>query len=253
VEDHVNRFHGKVVVITGAASGFGAAASRRFAAEGASVVVADIDEAGATAVTQELGPQAATCRVDVRDSSSVGDLVAFAETTFGGVDVMINNAGVARPPRPVEEITDEEYDAVMDINVRGVWHGVRHAVPALRRRGGGVIINTSSSGVQPVSPMSAIYIASKGAVYSMTRELAVELAPAIRVNCVLPSLADTNLAVGSLGMRLDDAAKEAGVARIPMGRLCAPEDVAAAMAFLASDDGSYLTGVCLPVDGGKAV
>jgi 3-oxoacyl-[acyl-carrier protein] reductase len=249
----VTRFDGKVVAITGAASGFGAAASRRFIAEGASVVVADVDADGAEAMARELGDRALPVHVDVRDSDSVLAMVGGAEKTFGGLDVMINNAGLVRPPRPVEEITDDEYDMVMDVNVRGVWHGVRHAVPALRRRGGGVIINTSSSAVQPASPMSAIYTASKGAVYSMTRQLALELAPAIRVNCVVPSLADTNLSQGAFGARLDEDAKRAGAARIPLGRLCQPEDVAAAMAYLASDDASYLTGVCLPVDGGKAV
>jgi 3-oxoacyl-[acyl-carrier protein] reductase len=249
----VSRFEAKVVAVTGGASGFGAAACRRFAAEGASVVVADIDEHGARAVADELGGKAVPACVDVRDSDSVRALVERAERTFGGLDVMVNNAGIVRPPRPVEEIPDDEYDIVMDVNVRGVWLGVKHAVPALRRRGGGVIINTSSSAVQPAAPLCAIYTASKGAVYSMTRQLAVELAPLIRVNCVVPSLADTNLAVGSMGARLDDQMKQAGAGRIPLRRLCQPEDVAAAMAYLASDDAAYLTGVCLPVDGGKAV
>lgn len=241
------------MAITGGASGFGAAASRRFAAEGASVVVADVDLAGGEAVAKEIGSHAVAIAVDVRDSASVLEMVRCAETAFGGLDVMVNNAGIVRPTRPVEEIPDDEYDIVMDVNVRGVWHGVKHAVPALRRRGGGVIINTSSSAVQPASPLCAIYTASKGAVYSMTRQLALELAPTIRVNCVVPSLADTNLSLGSLGANLSEQAKQAGAARIPLGRLCTPEDIAASMAFLASDDASYLTGVCLPVDGGKAV
>jgi 3-oxoacyl-[acyl-carrier protein] reductase len=249
----MNRFDGKVVAITGAASGFGAAACRRFSAEGASVVAADVDRQGAEAMARELGANALPVEVDVRDGQAVLAMVRRAEEAFGGLDVMINNAGIVRPPRPVEEIPDDEYDVVMDVNVRGVWHGVRHAVPALRRRGGGVIINTSSSAVQPASPMSAIYTASKGAVYSMTRQLALELAPEIRVNCVVPSLADTNLSRGAYGTRLDEDAQRSGAARIPLGRLCQPEDVAAAMAYLASDDASYVTGVCLPVDGGKAV
>jgi 3-oxoacyl-[acyl-carrier protein] reductase len=217
------------------------------------VVAADVDEAGAKEVATEIGARCVPIAVDVRDGNAVLAMVQCAENTFGGLDVMINNAGIVRPPRPVEEIPDEEYDVVMDVNVRGVWYGVKHSVPALRRRGGGVIINTSSSAVQPASPFSSIYTASKGAVYSMTRQLALELAPAIRVNCVVPSLADTNLALGSMGMRLPDEAKDAAVSRIPLGRLCTPDDIAAAMAFLASDDASYLTGVCLPVDGGKAV
>lgn len=247
------RFDGKVVVVTGGASGFGAAACRRFAAEGASVVVADVDVSGAETVAKDIGRRAAAVEVDVRVGDSVRDMVRAAEETFGGLDVMVNNAGLVRPARPVEEIPDEEYDIVMDVNVRGVWHGVKHAVPALRRRGGGVIVNTSSSAVQPAAPMCAIYTASKGAVYSLTRQLAKELAPAIRVNCVVPSLADTNLTLGSYGAHLSEDAKAASASTIPLGRLCAPEDVAASMAFLASDEASYLSGVCLPVDGAKSV
>lgn len=248
----MTRFAGKVAVVTGAASGFGAAISRRLAAEEASVVLADLDPAAADVVAKEIGDNAIAVEVDVRSADSVRAMIEVAQSHFGGLDILVNNAGIVRPARPIEETPEDEYDIVMDVNVRGVFNGVKFGVPALRARGG-VIINTCSSAVQPVSPLSSVYTASKGAVYSLTRELALELAPTIRVNCVVPSLADTNLPVASYGARLNEDAKRTASARIPLGRLCEPADVAASVAFLASDEAAYLTGVCLPVDGGKAV
>ncbi len=247
----MGRLDDRVAIVTGAASGFGAAVARRFAAEGAWVVVADIDGKGAAAVAEEVGDSAKAVEVDVRNSAAVAALVAATESAFGGLDILVNNAGVPAKRGPVEDLTEEEFDRVFGINVKGVWLGVKHGVPALRRRGGGVIINTSSIAAIIPRPGSVIYSATKGAVSSMTLALAKELAPTIRVNAVMPVAAVTNFMRQS--RPTDDASIEAMAAELPLKQLCEPEDVAATIAFLASDEARMITGVCLPVDGGRSL
>lgn len=247
----MGRLDDRVAIVTGAASGFGAAVARRFAAEGALVVVADIDGKGATAVAEEIGDRAKAAEVDVRNSAAVAAMVAAAESAFGGLDILVNNAGVPAKRGPVEALTEEEFDRVFGINVKGVWLGVKHGVPALRRRGGGVIINTSSIAAIIPRPGSVIYSATKGAVSSMTLALAKELAPSIRVNAEMPVAAVTNFMRQS--RPTDDASIAAMAAELPLKQLCEPEDVAAAMTFLASDEARLITGVCLHVDGGRSL
>jgi 3-oxoacyl-[acyl-carrier protein] reductase len=248
----MSRFEGKTVVITGAGHGFGAAMAARFSAEGAACVVADIDEEAAQQVVAEL-PGARSIRVDVRNSDEVQAMIALAEERFGGLDILVNNAGLTHLAGPVEELSDDEFDRVVSINFKGVFLGVKHAVPAMRRRGGGVIINTSSVGAIAPRPGISVYNATKGAVATFTQSLAVELAPVIRVNAVLPVAADTNFMLGaySAGMSQDDRVRFIGT--IPMNRMCEPDDVAAATCYLASDDAAFMTGVCLPVDGGRSI
>ena len=247
----MGRLDDRVAIVTGAASGFGAAVARRFAAEGAWGVVADIDGKGAAAVAEEVGDRAKAVEVDVRNSAAVAALVAATESAFGGLDILVNNAGVPAKRGPVEDLTEEEFDRVFGINVKGVWLGVKHGVPALRRRGGGVIINTSSIAAIIPRPGSVIYSATKGAVSSMTLALAKELAPTIRVNAVMPVAAVTNFMRQS--RPTDDASIAAMAAELPLKQLCEPEDVAATIAFLASDEARMITGVCLPVDGGRSL
>ncbi len=247
----MGRLENKVAIVTGAGSGFGAAIARRFAAEGARVVLADIDEKAAQTVAAEIAGEARAVQVDVRNSGDAAKMVGTAESAFGGLDILVNNAGVPIKRGPVEELDEAEFDRVFGINVKGVWLGVKYGVPALRRRGGGVILNTSSIAAVIPRPGGAIYSATKGAVSSMTLALAKELAPTIRVNAVLPVAAVTNFM--RMSRPTDPASVAAMAAELPLQRLCEPEDVAAAMAFLASDEARLITGVCLPVDAGRSL
>lgn len=248
----MTRFSRRTVLITGAGSGFGAAMARRFAEEGASVIVADVDEAAAQKVADAL-PEAIAVRADVTNTDEVAAMVSAAEDRFGGLDVLVNNAGFTHRAGPTEDLPDEEFDRIMAVNVKGVFLGVKHGVPALRRRGGGVIVNTASIGAVSPRPGVTVYNASKGAVVTLTRGLAVELAPEIRVNAVMPVAADTHFMLGAFGGELPERSRASFTKSIPMGRLCEPADVAAAVCYLASDDARFITGVCLPVDGGRSI
>jgi 3-oxoacyl-[acyl-carrier protein] reductase len=254
----LHTFVGKSVVVTGAASGFGAATARRFAELGAHVVLADVDVAGANAIAAEIGGRARAVEVDVRDAHSVERMVDFAEAEFGGLDILVNNAGVARRSGPVEDSSVEDFEFVFDVNVKGVFLGIKYGVPALRRRGGGVILNTSSIAVAVPRRYQLIYTASKAAIASMTRSAALELAPEIRVNSVLPVTSVTGMVAAvaagdaeELG-RMRTVMQSRASTSIPMARLVEPEEIAAAFTFLASDDAKFLTGVNLPVDGGRS-
>jgi 3-oxoacyl-[acyl-carrier protein] reductase len=252
------RFKEKNAVVTGAASGFGEAIATSFAAEGASVVVADIDEAGGKRVVGAItgaGGRAVFSRTDVSSSTDVKAMIDTAVTQFGGLDILVNNAGFSHLMMPLWELPEEEYERVFATNVRGVFLGCRYAVPVMQGRGGGVIINTSSIGAVVPRPWVTAYNATKGAVVVLTRGLAVEVAPfRIRVNAVNPVAAETAFMKGAIGLeKLPDEARQQLAAQIPLGRLAEPSDVAAAVLFLASDDAAFLTGVCLPVDGGRSI
>jgi 3-oxoacyl-[acyl-carrier protein] reductase len=254
---NMQRFTGKVAIVTGAAGAFGQAIARRLADEGASVVVADFDEAGGERVASEIqrdGGNALAVRTDVSSAGDVQRMIAAAVEKFGGLDLLVNNAGVAHRGMTMWELPEEEYDRVFDTNTKGVYLGVKYAVPALKERGGGAIVNTASIGAVSPRPMLTAYNATKGAVITMTRGLAVELAPfKIRVNAVNPVAADTAFMTRVYGREMSDRAREALVANVPLGRLTEPKDVAAAVLFLASDDAEFLTGVCLDVDGGRSI
>jgi 3-oxoacyl-[acyl-carrier protein] reductase len=254
----VGTFDGKVAVITGGGHGFGEATARRFVADGAAVVLADIDEDAARAVADSLGDAAVAVATDVRRSADVAAMVALAESAFGGLDVLVNNAGLSHPSGPIEDMAEEDYDRCVDVGLKGVWLGCRHGVPALRRRGGGVILNTSSVSALTPRAQASVYCATKAAVVTLTKSLALELAPDIRVNCVCPVLSPTRFVLSVMGLgedRLEEVqatARAAFTADVPLGRLCEPEDVAAAFAYLASDEAAFITGVALPVDGGRS-
>jgi 3-oxoacyl-[acyl-carrier protein] reductase len=250
----MHRFHGWTVIVTGAGSGIGKDIARRFVREGAYVVVADIDAEAATARATSLGEQATPFAVDVTDAAQVRDLVGFTEAWRGGLDVLVNNAGVSHRFENALELEDSEFDRVLDINAKSLLYTAKAAVPLLRRSPHGSIVTTASIGAVVVRPGASLYAASKAAAISMTRSLALELAPEVRVNCVLPTSTDTNL------LRSIPGADEAWVAEryarnaesLPMKRLGTGDDVAAAIAFLASQDASFITGVALPVDGGRS-
>ncbi len=254
----MNRFPGKVAVVTGAASGFGEAIATRFAAEGAMAVVADVDDSGGKRVVSAIetaGGRAVFVHTDVSVSEDVKRMVGAAVDTFGGLDVLVNNAGLSHRATPLTELSEEDYDRVFAVNTKSVYLGAVHGVPALRARGGGVIVNTASIGAVAPRPGVTAYNATKAAILTLTRGLAVELAPdRIRVNAVNPVAADTKFMQGALGVHpLPEPVRERLVRGIPLGRLTEPRDVAAAVTFLASDDAEFLTGVCLDIDGGRSI
>jgi 3-oxoacyl-[acyl-carrier protein] reductase len=252
------RFDQKIVIVTGAASGFGEAIAKRFAVEGAKVLVADVDEAGGNRVVGSIrntGGQAVFVRTDVSKAAEVKAMIDAAGAQFGGLDILVNNAGFSHHMMPLWELPEEEYDRVFSVNTKGVFLGAKYAVPVLRERGGGVIVNTASIGAVAPRPGVTAYNATKGAVVTMTRGLAMEVAPfRIRVNAVNPVAADTQFVKGALGVdSMPEPIRQMVIQGIPLGRLAEPRDVAAAVLFLASDDAEFLTGVCLNVDGGRSI
>ena len=245
------RLDGKVAIVTGAASGFGAGIARRFAAEGARVVVGDIAEDAGRGVADEIGGR--FVRADVSKAADVAGLVEAARERFGGLDVMVNNAGFSHRNRPMLEVDEETFDRVFAVNVKAIFHSAHAAVPAMRERGGGVILNVASTaGVRP-RPGLTWYNGSKGAAITLTRSMAVELAPeGIRVCALNPVAGDTPMLATFLGEDTPER-REAFRATVPLGRLSQPSDVASAAAFLCSDEAAFLTGVCLEVDGGRCI
>ena len=253
-----SRFAGKVAVVTGAAGGFGRAIARRLAEEGAAVALADIDSAKGKRPTAQLARRGARTLFETVDVSKGDDVKRLMERTcgaFGGIDILVNNAGYCHRARPLWKLAEADYDRVFEVNTKSVYLGVVHGVPRLLERGGGVIVNTASIGAVRPRPLITAYNATKGAVITLTRGLATELAPhGIRVNAVNPVAADTDFMKGpSGGRKLDDAGRDVLQKTIPLGRLAEPADVAAAVAYLASDDAAFLTGVCLDIDGGRSI
>ncbi len=256
------RFDGRRVIVTGAGSGFGAAIAQRFAQEGARVMLSDINAQGmaqvAADIERDYRPGKGHCLTqvcNVAEEEQVQALMAAAVDGFGGVDVLVNNAGYSHHQRLLWKISVEEFDAVFAVNARGVFLGCKHVIPHMIEGGGGAIINIASIGAIAPRPGVTPYNGTKGAVLTMTKGLAMETARHnIRVNAVNPVAADTGFMQGAMGVdHLDEQATERLVATIPRGRLCEPRDVAAAVTYLASDDADFLTGIAINVDGGRSV
>jgi NAD(P)-dependent dehydrogenase (short-subunit alcohol dehydrogenase family) len=249
------RFQDKVVVVTGAGSGIGKATALAFGREGAKVVAVDIDIASAQATAEQIkgaGGQAESLQADVSVSGDVERMVTTTVERLGALDVLVNNAGVFFQ-LPVVQVPEEQWDWLMSINLRGVYLGCKHAVPQMIRQGKGAIVNTASiAGLRGFAGYGT-YGAAKGGVVQLTKALAVEIARAgVRVNCVCPGIIETAMldqGVAQLGLDRTAFVQLAGAAH-PIGRIGRPEEVAAAILFLASDDASFITGVALSVDGG---
>jgi NAD(P)-dependent dehydrogenase (short-subunit alcohol dehydrogenase family) len=249
----MGRLHDKVALITGAASGIGRVAAQLFAAEGARVVIADVVDADGEAAVGAItaaGGQAAFVHADVSNAAQAEAMVGFAVDTFGGLHVLYNNAGIL----PAEDgatldTAEATWDRVMAVNLKGVWLGMKFGIPALLASGGGTIVNVSSLVALVGSAVPQIaYTASKGGVLAMTRETAVEYArQGIRANTLCPGPIDTPL---MRQLMSDPAWAARRLVHIPMGRPGAPEEIARAALFLASDDSSFMTGAALVVDGG---
>jgi NAD(P)-dependent dehydrogenase (short-subunit alcohol dehydrogenase family) len=247
------RLEGRIAVITGTAGGIGRATALRFAEEGAAIVGADVSDAAnaeTARLVEEAGGKMVATFVDVTDDSSVAALFELADTEFGRVDVVFNNAGVMLPgDGDAMSTPDDVIDRTLSINVKGVIHGCRHGIPALRRAGGGSIINTASfvASVGAATPQIA-YTASKGAVLSLTRELAVMHArEGIRVNALSPGPLQTEMLMSFLDT---EEKRQRRLVHVPMGRFGQAGEMANAALFLASDESSYMTGGNLLVDGG---
>jgi len=245
------RLQGKRAIVTGAGSGFGAGIARRFAEEGAQVLVADINTEAAQAVATEIDGIA--CTVDVGDRDSVTAMVQTAGTAFGGTDILINNAGITHLPAPMEEIEDDEFDRVFAVNCKSVYLAARALVPAFKAQSSGTILNVASTaGVSP-RPNLNWYNASKGWMITATRAMAVELAPfGIRVNALNPVAGETPLLKSFMGEDTPEI-RAKFLSTIPLGRFSTPEDLANAALYLCSDEASMVTGVCMEVDGGRCI
>ena len=246
------RLNGKSAIVTGGGSGFGAAIVALFAAEGARVVVADIDGAAAERVAA-AAPGALAVQCDVTRDDDTRRMVEAATGAFGRLDVLVNNAGVSHWNQKLTEVSEADFDRVYAVNVKSLFWAARHAVPVMAAQGGGVIVNTASTaGLRP-RPGLCWYNGSKGACIVITKSMAVELAPLkIRVNALCPVAGETPL-LGHF-MRGDTPENRARfVATVPLGRLSTPADVARAALWLVSDDAEFITGVALEVDGGRCI
>ncbi len=248
------RLAGKVAIVTGAGGGFGEGIARLFAAEGAKVGVLDLRGDAAERVAAGIGANALALTADVTSRAEMEAAVAKTTAAFGDVNVFVNNAGWTHRNKPMLEVTEEEFDKVYAINVKSIYHMANIVVPIMRRNGGGSIVNIGSvAGIRP-RPGLSWYNSTKGAVNILSQSMAVELAPDnIRVNAICPVMGETGLLEAFMGVPDTPENRARFVATIPMGRMSRPDDIARATLYLASDDAAFITGVLLPVDGGRTI
>jgi 3-oxoacyl-[acyl-carrier protein] reductase len=245
------RLDGKTAIVTGAGSGFGAGIAARFAAEGAQVLVVDLNEGAAQGVATDIG---ATAQVtDVSRASDVAAMTEAALAKWGRIDILVNNAGITHAPRPLEDVSEEEFDRVLSVNAKSVYLTARAIVPHMKAAGAGAILNVASTaGVSP-RPNLNWYNASKGWMITATKTMAVELAPfGIRVNAVNPVAGETPLLKTFMGEDTPEI-RAKFLATIPLGRFSTPQDIANAALYLCSDEAAMITGVAMEVDGGRCI
>ncbi len=241
------RLSGKTAIVTGAGSGFGAGIAAKFVAEGAQVLVADINGDAANAVASAIG--ARPWVVDVSDNTSVRRMAG----KLPNPDIIVNNAGITHLPQPMEDVSDEDFDRVLDVNAKSVFLMARHFVPNMKDHRSGAILNiASTAGISP-RPNLSWYNASKGWMITATKAMAVELAPfGIRVNAINPVAGETPLLPSFMGEDTPEM-RAKFLSTIPLGRFSTPEDIGNTAAFLCSDEASMITGVALEVDGGRCI
>ncbi|MBV0913060.1 glucose 1-dehydrogenase [Anianabacter salinae] len=245
------RLAGKTALVTGGGSGFGAGIARKFAAEGARVMIADINLAAAQAVAGALGGEAA--EADVASNAGVAALAKVTLSAFGHLDILVNNAGITHMPKPMEDVTEEEFDRVLAVNAKSVFLTARHFVPQMKERGSGAILNIASTAGLSPRPNLNWYNASKGWMITATKTMAVELAPrGVRVNALCPVAGETPLLASFMGEDTPER-RSAFLSTIPLGRFSTPEDMGNAACFLCSDEASMVTGVAMEVDGGRCI
>lgn len=254
----MNKLAGKVAVITGAGSGIGRGTAVVFAKEGCKIVVADINLASAQetcALIKEKGGDCLAVKVDVSNAQEVQNMFGETVKVFGQLNILFNNAGVPQSSHKIEDVSEEMFDRIVNVNVKGVFLGCKYAVPIFKQQGkGGVIINTASIAAPRPRSGQNIYAASKGMVVTLTRALANELAEfRVRVVAINPVAVDTPMIYGFIGDRDEQEARKSFIASIPLGRLAQPEDIAYAALYLASDEASLVTGTILDVDGGRGL
>jgi 3-oxoacyl-[acyl-carrier protein] reductase len=256
------RLLNKVALITGSGSGIGRASAILFSREGAKISIADIDEKKGLQTVELIkqnGGSATFIQTDVSKANHVEKMIKTTVDHYGKLDILFNNAGVPMSSTPIEALEEDLWDRIMDTNVKGTFLGCKYAVPLMKKQGGGVIINMASiSGVRPRHGLS-VYSTSKGAIITLTKALAMELAPyQIRVNCISPVGTETPFFVkaitgGSIEDEKYEEAKKRTLDTIPLGRLAQPEDIAYAALYLASNESSMVTGDSLNVDGGRGI
>jgi NAD(P)-dependent dehydrogenase (short-subunit alcohol dehydrogenase family) len=247
----MDRLEGKRAIVTGAGAGIGRSIALRLASEGARVAIADVDESAAGKVASEIEGETLARRTDVTRAAEVEALVTGVVEAWGGLDVMVNNAGVGVAATAVQT-TEEDYERVMDVCVRGTLLGMKYAIPAIRMAGGGSVINMSSVAALVGITDRAVYSAAKGAILSMTRAAAVDhVEEGVRVNCIAPGTVDTPwISRITSGYEDPEAARANMQARQPHGRFVTPEEIAAMAAYLAADESASCIGACMVVDGG---
>lgn len=251
------RLANKVAIVTGGGSGFGEGISKRFAAEGASVAIGDLNLAAAERVASEIrtaGGKAMAVKADVTSNAEMKALVEQTVKAYGGLDTFVNNAGMPQRNAPLLNTDEATFDKIFAVNVKSIYLSAMHAVPEMRKRGGGSFINiASTAGVRP-RPGLVWYNGSKGAVITLTRAMAVELAPEqIRVNALNPVAGLTPMLKEFMGGEETEEMKAKFVATIPIGRFSTPQDIANAALYFASDEANFITGVCMEVDGGRCI
>lgn len=245
------RLQGKTAIVTGGASGFGAGIVRKFAAEGAKVLIADLNLDLAEDVAAEVGGFAT--KADVASNDSVVELSQTAASKIGGVDILVNNAGITHLPKPMQDVTEDEFDKVMAVNCKSVYLMARHFVPGMIERGSGAILNVASTAGLSPRPNLNWYNASKGWMITATKTMAVELAPkGVRVNALCPVAGETPLLKSFMGEDTPEM-RAKFLSTIPIGRFSTPEDLGNAACYLCSDEASMITGVAMEVDGGRCI
>ena len=247
------KLQGRSAIVTGGASGFGAGIVRRFVAEGAKVLIADIDGDAADALAYELGSAAMALKVDVSNPSDVAQMAGTTLGTFGSIDILVNNAGIGHTPQAMESLSEETFDRIFEVNIKSIYRTAQQVIPDMKRQGSGAILNIASTGGVSPRPNLTWYNASKGWVITATRGMAIELAASgIRVNALNPVAGETPMLKTFMGEDTPEI-RAKFLASIPIGRFSTPEDMGAAACFLCSDDASMITGVALEVDGGRCI